>query len=357
MPQVYAANHPHLRYVGRFDTRNPTAVRFTWSTSQIQWRFTGTSCAIHLEEAPQLESLGNYFAVRLDDRAPTTLKLDPHQTRYLLAQALAPGEHTLTVVKRTEAFFPVVTFRGVELDTDAQLLPVRDRPPYRLEFIGDSITCGYGNEAASGEADFSAATENADQSYAAIAGRLLNADVVTLCRSGFGLIRNYDRTTQPTMAHRWERVLWADPTPWPFAAQIPDAVIINLGTNDFAHAPPQAEPFVSAYVRLSQQVRSHYPAVPIVSLIGPIMADDWPTHPDTNPSFPSLTLMRQYMAQVQTAIAAVAGNQPLHVLELTPQTPERGYGANFHPSLAQHQLNGQELADFLRPLLSYPLLS
>lgn len=350
MTQFCPANHPHLRYIGRFDTRDPTAMRFAWSTSQIQWCFTGTSCVAHLEETPNLESLSNYFAVRLDDRSPTAFKLDPSQTRYILAQDLELGEHTLTLIKRTEAFFPVVTFRGLELDPEQQLLPIQNIPPYRLEFIGDSITCGYGNEAVNGEEEFSDATENADQSYAAIAARHLNADVVTLCRSGFGLTRNYDQSTQPTMTHRWEQVLWTDPLRWRFQTQIPDAVIINLGTNDFAHEPPQADVFVSAYVQLVQKVRAHYPDVQIVSLIGPIMGDDWPTNPETNQPFPSLTLMREYLAQVQAGVVA-EGGQPIQVLELTSQTPERGYGANFHPSLAQHQLNGQELADFLRPLL------
>ncbi|MGB0562340.1 MAG: SGNH/GDSL hydrolase family protein [Spirulinaceae cyanobacterium] len=356
MSTIWPANHPAFRYVGRFANldqsipHNLAPVQFVWSASQIQWRFTGQSCTALLHADPHPEGLCNYFEVRLDGHRATTLKLDPNQTRYDLAADLEPGEHTLTLVKRTEAFFPVVTFRGVELDDGAELLLVGAIPPYRLEFIGDSITCGYGNEARSGEEPFSDATENAYQSYAAIAARLLNADGVTICRSGFGLVQNYDRTTEPTMLHLYDRTLYEDPSPWHFPDPIPDAVLINLGTNDFAHAPPERGLFVSAYVALIRTVRSHYPQTPIVALIGPILADTWPNNPETDAPFPTLTLTRQYLQQVQHRLAG-AGEAAITIVELTPQTPERGYGADFHPNLAQHQLNGQELADVLRPLL------
>ncbi|MEM8641682.1 MAG: SGNH/GDSL hydrolase family protein [Cyanobacteria bacterium P01_G01_bin.54] len=362
MNTIWPANHPAFRYVGRFAhldqtlPHNPDPVRFAWSASQIQWRFTGQACMAQLETVAHPEGWCNYFEVLLDDRPPTTLKLDPSQTQYILAADLEPGEHTLTLVKRTEAFFPVVTFRRLELDAGAELLPIQDRPPYTLEFIGDSITCGYGNEATSGEEPFRDATENAYQSWAAIAARELNADVITICHSGFGLLQNYDRTTRPTMFHLYDRTLLADPTPWHFPDPSPDAVIINLGTNDFAHRPPDQAAFVSAYIALIRKVRSHYPQTQIVSVLGPILGDDWPTNPKTHQPFPTLSLTRDSLQQLQAQLAA-AEEAGIAILELTPQAPERGYGADFHPSLAQQQLNGQELADFLRPLLPEKNLS
>ena len=45
-----------------------------------------------------------------------------------------------------------------------------------MEVIGDSISCGYGNEAANEHEHFSPTTENAYFSYGAIAARAFNAD-------------------------------------------------------------------------------------------------------------------------------------------------------------------------------------
>lgn len=343
----YPANHPHLRYTSRFNTTHPTAVRCDWSASQIHWRFTGSYCAVQLQADPHPEG-HNYFEILLDDRDPTTLKLDPHRTHYIFAQDLDPGAHSLTLIKRTEALFSVVTFSGVELAAGQELLPVQTQPAYRLEFIGDSITCGYGNEALRGEDSFRDVTENAHRSYGAIASRLLNADGVMLCRSGLGLIQNYDRTTNTTMAHLWERTLFNEPTQWHFPKPHPDAVIINLGTNDFAHEPPDEATFATHYITLIGHIRAHYPQTQVVGLIGPMLSDRWPINPSTDQPYPSLTLMRRYLQQVQ---AHFQSEQFFHILELTPQNAERGYGADFHPNLAQHQLNGQELATFLKPLL------
>ena len=55
------------------------------------------------------------------------------------------GEHLITVVKVTEAAMSHAGFVTVKIE-DGELLkrsfPVR--PELKLEFIGDSITCGYG---------------------------------------------------------------------------------------------------------------------------------------------------------------------------------------------------------------------
>ena len=63
--------------------------------------------------------------------------------------------------------------------------------PHHLAFIGDSITCGYGIDAASPEEPFSIATEHAAKSYAAQTAKLLHADAHILSYSGFGVYSGF----------------------------------------------------------------------------------------------------------------------------------------------------------------------
>jgi hypothetical protein len=61
------------------------------------------------------------------------------------ASNLPNTEHTLTLVKRTEASIGSCQFLGFELG--GELLPAPARPARRIEVIGDSICCGTGDEA------------------------------------------------------------------------------------------------------------------------------------------------------------------------------------------------------------------
>ncbi|MDN5553540.1 hypothetical protein [Prevotella sp.] len=61
-----------------------------------------------------------------------------------------------------------------------------------MEFIGNSITCGYGIMARSKFMNFSNSTENHYYTYAGIAARRLNAESMVVARSGIGAYRNYN---------------------------------------------------------------------------------------------------------------------------------------------------------------------
>ncbi len=60
-----------------------------------------------------------------------------------------------------------------------------------MEFIGNSITCGYGIEAGSKFMHFSDSNENHYYTYAGIAAHRLNAESMAVARSGIGTYRNY----------------------------------------------------------------------------------------------------------------------------------------------------------------------
>jgi hypothetical protein len=54
----------------------------------------------------------------------------------------------------------------------------------RIEFYGDSITCGYGNIAPTSWEDFSTSTEDGMQTYAFLTAEALDAECTVLAKSG-----------------------------------------------------------------------------------------------------------------------------------------------------------------------------
>jgi lysophospholipase L1-like esterase len=274
---VIDADDPNIRYVGRVNSSNPKKVLFDWPGVYICAAFEGTSCSIRLKNF-KLENYQNEYAVTIDQRAPRLLTTDTSTVYHVAAGLPDSIPHTIVIQKRTEALAGSGEFQGFILDKGKNLLTPLQRPKRRIEFIGNSITCGYGVEGESPDCHFSAETENACLSYAAITARALQADYALIAYSGRGVVRNYGdshKTSSNTMPVLFERTCFSDSTlKWNFAGWIPQAVVLNLGTNDYSTQPfPDSMVFQNAYTQLLHRVRSLYSGVTMFCICGPMIGE------------------------------------------------------------------------------------
>ena len=179
-----AADNPNIQYVGRFDLTTPAAPAFDWSYGCISASFQGTSCSV------KLGGISKYFDVYIDGVKTGSIKSANGGGETLAAASgLADGMHSVALYRRDEANKGLNTFQGFVLDNGKTLVAPDARPNRKLEFIGDSFTCGYGDEAAYG-GSFTYATENACITYAALMANHYNADCMITAWSGEGMVRN-----------------------------------------------------------------------------------------------------------------------------------------------------------------------
>jgi lysophospholipase L1-like esterase len=265
------ADNSCIQYVGRFDKSDPLNVVFDWPGVYIRAKFEGTSCAIRLIDG------SNYYDVTIDDQTSFVLNPDTASV-HMVATGLADTIHTILIQKRTEAFVGKGQFQGFILDEGKGLIEPEPAPERRIEFIGNSITCGYGVEGASANSPFKNETENATLSYAALTGRALNADYAMVAYSGKGVVRNYgdaNKTSTDPMPSLYGRTLCSDSTKtWDYTSWVPQVVVINLGTNDFSTQPyPDKSVFQDAYKQLINRVQSQYPDVAVFCLNGPMIGE------------------------------------------------------------------------------------
>jgi lysophospholipase L1-like esterase len=225
------------------------------------------------------------------------------------------------------------------------LLAPPPAPAHKLEVIGDSISCGYGDEGADMTCSFSPDTENHYLSYAALSARELGAELTTVAWSGKGVVCNYgDDATScvDPMPTYYDRILPQRPeSSWDYSAWQADAVVINLGTNDFSTVsdPGEAE-FEAAYVALLERVRGHYPGAFIFCTVGPLLGGA------------DLTTARAYIASAVQQ-RRDAGDLQVKAFELAPTDPNNGYGCDYHPSLKTHAVMAGELSALLRSELGW----
>jgi hypothetical protein len=115
----------------------------------------------------------------------------------------------------------------------------------RIEFVGDSITCGYCNlcKQVPPNTPNTYEIENFALSWPTLTCRALGATCHTEAWSGRGIIRNCDEkatTLMPEIFDRTRATVPADASlgdRWEFSRFVPDVVVINLGTNDFGCNP------------------------------------------------------------------------------------------------------------------------
>jgi len=318
-------------FIGRFDQSKPDAPVFAWPGTAIALRFTGTAIGVTLTD-----NGSNVFEVVIDGKH-TVLTLQAGAKKYALATGLAAGEHDLLLYRRTEASFNETTFNGFDLASSAYLPAVL--PTRRLEVIGDSISAGYGNEGTL-PCPFTAATENHYLSYAAIAARAVNAELYTEAWSGIGMLRNYEGGTTNVMPDRYPRTLPdRAASTWDFSKFVPNAVLINLGTNDFAQGDPGA-PFQAAYTEFVTELRGHYPAARFYLAVGTMLSGE------------SYSKAATYLKAVIAARAA-AGDDNLVLLEFGTQDSADGLGCDYHPSLKTHQKMADKLTAALKADLAW----
>lgn len=251
-----------VRLVGRFET-GPRGITAEWPGSLIEIRFKGARLDVKL-----FDSGDNDLVIEVNGKA-SRLRTRPGPHSYRLVNADAPSTYVVRLIRRTEATFG----RTVLLDvrTDGQMLPPPpDRP--RILVIGDSISAGYGLEAGAAANCHDGNMQNQYLTYAAVAARNLDADVITLAVSGAGLVRNYDGNTRQTM----ERVVHRQLPSSSVKAPLPSAqvVVVHLGTNDFLGGA-RPEEFTKAYKALLEAVRATSPEAMIYAAVGPMLkADD-----------------------------------------------------------------------------------
>lgn len=270
-------NDPNIRYIGRVDNSTfSSKVRFDWPGIQISFNFQASGLSVLIQDEKKNLGGQNMFNIFLDGSLYQILNISFSKTEYVIATNLDPNKvHKILITKRTEAFFGITSFNGINLQgTNAKLLPPDPRLSRHLEFVGASVTCGYGNEGTS-PCRFTVGTENNYDSYGPMSARALNAEIFVEAWSGKGVVRNGgdpNITSHTPFPAYYPRTLANNENMlWDFSQYLADAVVINLGTNDYSGNPnPPKEVFESGYENFISFFRSHYPKAPVFVVCGPM---------------------------------------------------------------------------------------
>src|SRR5665213_2251085 len=258
-----------VRWFGRVDTANAAGPRFSWSGTGFIAQLSGTGLSVGLTLTPSTEPY--LFEAVVDGAPQPVFTAAVGAGTYPLATGLTAGTHTIELYRHTEGAEGDSTLTALTVEGGALMDPPAG-PARLIEVIGDSITCGYGDLGMLSDSDCYP-TESSWDAYGSVAARALGAEVSTIAASGRGVVRNYGGDTTGTMPLLYPLTLANDGAPlWDFHIE-PNAVVINLGTNDISNNKGDpGQVFQDTYQALIQTVRGNYPHAYIVCIIGPLLS-------------------------------------------------------------------------------------
>ena len=329
----------NIQYVGRISFKNPESPLFTYPGVQINTCFTGSSLKM------VAKPMSGYFMAQIDNAKPFKVSFyAPKDSIVTLATALPKGNHQVKLMYIVEGYELRPEFRGFIVDNGESLKPAPKLPERKIEFIGNSITCGYGTEGANGECHFLYETENHYYTYAALAAKNLDAQYQVVSRSGIGVYRNYNGPksgNEKNMRYTYDYTLFMDESEkWDFSRFVPDVICINLGTNDTSTKNYDTSLLTDAYIKLVNQVRRNNPKAKIVMLCGSMMSGKQ---------------LADAKSCIDKAVETLKknGENRIYKFDFTPADGSLGYGSDYHPSIAQHDKMAKELTTFLKKLMNW----
>ncbi len=332
-----------------------SGVEFTYFGKKCSVTFLGDSSATRSEEEPQLWKDQSRIAIFVDGKLYIDRCISHAKEILNVCEDFPddePKQHVIKIIKLSEPRMSMVGLGELTIDAEGPAQPTPQAEKY-IEFVGDSITCGYGVDTFSENEPFSTATENASKAYAYLTAALLGADYSLVSYSGHGLISGY--TADPTTPKLTELVqpyyeilsysyhnfrgLNVQDIPWDFESERKaDMVVINLGTNDDSYVQndeTKRKQFEDAYVEFLGQIHRKRPNAKLVAAFG-LMGDS----------------LYETEANAVRRFTELSGFNEVYSYRIPVQDAGRnGYASCWHPSPASHKETAEGLAAFLKTIL------
>lgn len=334
------------------------------SGSGIDFLFYGKECSAELVGDSAWTSAGNnaHYAVYINGKQTHNAQLNEASRTVIIANpGKAEDPCEVRIVKLSESAQSSLGIGDLTITTpeavyknhkDATLKPAENKT-HLIEFIGDSITCGYGVDGDPDKDKFTTSTEDCTKAYACVTAEKLDADYSLVSYSGHGILSGYTSTGKQNksdlvpsyydlVGHSFATL--SDGTKiqddkWDFSKK-PDLVVVNLGTNDSSYTASdnaKMREFASAYVEFLKQIREKNPDAPIICVLG--------TMGTTLCDAVDLAVM-DYKKET--------GDENIRFMRLTSQDPTAdGIGIDWHPSAKTHEKTAEKLVALIQDWLKW----
>lgn len=356
MEGLTAINDSTAKRVGRTYIGDDNTLWLALSGSGAEFTYTGKKLELTIK-GDNVAKAGNdgnnaRVAVYVNGERTSDVMIDAPEVKITAFESAEAQTVDIKVIKLSECAMSCCGIMPVKLGDGESLTPVAAKER-KIEFIGDSITCGYGVDDEVKEHSFQTKTEDVTKAYAYKTAMALDADYSMFSVSGYGIISGYTTGKEPVTAQTIPQYYGSlgfsygsfdGKTPqsleWDFEAFKPQVVVINLGTNDASYTKSNKdgkEQYKQGYIDFLKQVREKNPDAEIFCTLG-IMDN---------------TLVKT-MAEAMKAYMDETGDQKVHAVQYDLQDGNNdGYAADWHPTEATHEKASAKLTEEIKKVMNW----
>lgn len=330
--QKFTPDNSNFQYSGRHEKLDET-VALIASASSVKANVLGDTAVVYLQSGNEQH---HYVTVELNGEKKGRFKIKNDSLSFALN---SEEENLLAIYKDTEAANGSVIFKGISAE---EIVEISEDEKPKIEFIGNSITCGMGADASEIPCEEGEWYDqhNAYLAYGPRVARALNVDFELNCVSGMGIYRNWNDEDQPVMPDVYENLaLDMDESKEVEFNDAPDIISIALGTNDLSFGDGEKEraefnkdKFVENYVAFLNKIYSHYPDVKIALISSPMLGQD----------------ERKILISHLQDVKSVFKDKKIEVFEFEKMN---GQGCTTHPNVEDHEKMAEMLIPFYKNFL------
>ncbi len=336
----YQLSNELIKHSGRSEVLADQSIALIGSAASVEFNVKGDSVNIYLQTE---SSNRNYYVVSVNDTYKKRYKIEGDSIQKIALKLPNLEQNTIGIYKATEAFNDKIIFHGVDA---VALLPIEEKQ-FKIEFIGDSITCG----ALSDDSDMPCNEgeyqdqHNAYLAYGPQVAKQLNADFMVSSVSGIGMYRNWndENIDEAIMPEVYDNLYLNKDNSKPFNLEFkPDVVSICLGTNDMSDGdgvkdrlPFNNEKFTNNYIKFIESIYKRYPKTQVALLSSPMLNGE------------KQQLLVSCLKDVQEHFK-IKSDKDIALFQFEEIYPN---GCNAHPSIEEHKTIANVLEPFFKSVL------
>ena len=325
------------------------------SGTGVEFTFTGTACSVTIagdssSTNPSAKDNQARVGIYVNGERVIDDMIDNAEETYEVFKSDSEETVDVKIVKLSES--PHSTFAISDITVTGKDVRPAENKDRLIEFVGDSITCGYGVDDEVKEHNFSTTTEDVTKAYAYKTARLLDADYSMVSFSGYGIISGYSNgetkvsaQTVPQyytkLGYSWTSNGMFSPAmlDWDFGKRQPDVIVINLGTNDDSYTKKIEErclEYQEEYVNFLKTVRENNPDATIIGTLG-VMGQN----------------LCPYVEAAINQYSEETGDTNVAYMTFDQQDQKDGLAADWHPTEATHEKASGKLAEKIREVMGW----
>lgn len=357
----------NLKVHGR-TTEQRAPLTLFWTGSAIELQVTGSELWVEVESDYDIHE--PWISILINGVPVSRQMVTAGRYWICIFRGMSEGTvKNVRIVKDVQAMSadPGCLLQFYALKSDGAFLPVEEKP-YKIEFIGDSITSGEGAIGARAEEDWIPMWFSAIHNYTYMTAVAMNADYRVVSQSGWGVLTSWDNNPNNNIPDYYEQVcglltgennqaLGAG-DPYDSESWQPDVVVINLGSNDGGafQTPEWRDPVTGSVYKQRLNEDGSYHEEDLTAFekaVDRFLVKLRKNNPKAHLVWAYGMLGFPMMPAIYRAVDRYTkrtGDRRVSVLQL-PDTTEETIGARTHPGELSHRRAAETLTEYLQGIL------